>query len=104
MSGDFAAIPVECYTNNGPQEVFDEHRQHMEKILNEFAPLASKVYYIPGNVRCQSILIYSPVPRLLALFQIESGQRTNVLSACENSPIEASVILNSYLSICTVIE
>ena len=50
LSGDFAAIPIECYTNNGPQEVFDEHRQHMEKILDEFAPLASKVYYIPGNV------------------------------------------------------
>ena len=50
LSGDFAAIPVECYTNNGPQEVFDEHRQHMDKILHEFAPLATKVYYIPGNV------------------------------------------------------
>lgn len=50
LSGDFANIPVECYGNNGPQELFDEHRQHMEKIVHEFAPVASKVYYVPGNV------------------------------------------------------
>ena len=51
LSGDFANIPVECYANNGPQEVFDEHRQHLENIVHSFAPIAPKVYYIPGNVR-----------------------------------------------------
>lgn len=50
LSGDLANIPVECYADNGPQETFDEHGQHLEKIVNEFVSVAPKVYYIPGNV------------------------------------------------------
>ena len=57
LSGDFANIPVECYDNKGPQELFDEHRQHMEKIVLEFAPVSSKVYYVPGNVSSLVMII-----------------------------------------------
>ena len=58
LSGDIANVPVECYGNGGPQEVFDEHRQHLEKIVHEFLPIATKVYYIPGNVRWLPVVTF----------------------------------------------
>ena len=49
LSGDLADMPLElCYTAP-PDEVRAQHML-LDKVLEEFVPLASKVYYIPGNV------------------------------------------------------
>ena len=50
VSGDIANVPADCY-GKGPQEVFDENQRELEKIVNEFTSVASRVYYVPGNVR-----------------------------------------------------
>ena len=73
LSGDIANIPVECYANNGPQEVFDEHQRHLEKIVQEFTPVASKVYFLPGNV---SARVLEFVPSYHPVFAL------NLLNSC----------------------
>ena len=55
ISGDFANVPLECYANGGPLEVFQEHHCHFKKLLKEFTFVCSRIYYIPGNVGVWSL-------------------------------------------------
>ncbi len=49
VSGDLADMPLELCHSAPPEETRDQHML-LDKVLEEFSPLASKVYYVPGNV------------------------------------------------------
>ncbi|XP_064405330.1 uncharacterized protein LOC135350462 isoform X2 [Halichondria panicea] len=48
VSGDLADMPLELCHSAPPEETRDQHML-LDKVLEEFSPLASKVYYVPGN-------------------------------------------------------
>lgn len=49
LSGDLANCPMEKMSSITPQELA-EHHGLLERVVNEFLPLARHVYFIPGNV------------------------------------------------------
>ncbi len=49
LSGDLANCPMEKMSSLTPQEMAEQHGL-LEKVVNEFIPVAKRVYFIPGNV------------------------------------------------------
>ncbi len=56
VSGDLADMPLELCHSAPPEETKAQHML-LDKVLEAFSPLASKVYYVPGNV--SGVLSYS---------------------------------------------
>ena len=50
LSGDLADMPLQKRYTATQEETGKQHRL-LDKTVQAFQPLASKIYYIPGNVR-----------------------------------------------------
>ena len=55
VSGDIANIPLEQY-HTASEELQQEHRDHLQRIVLEFQSFTEKVYFVPGNVRGRASL------------------------------------------------
>ena len=49
LSGDLANIPME-FQDTSSKEELAKHHQDLDRVVEEFVPVAEQVFYIPGNV------------------------------------------------------